>query len=151
MADFASGFLRKREKLRGPSQFYARWRTLARQHVEAAPLPAFAQVRACRSEDLSCCRMTTASAVSGKDGHNPLVSAKICVPVPKRLSAEFQQKTENELLGQKFCKFCRRSKPSKYDLFSRAPPAEKSFCERRFGASQRKFGLLMPIKRLFPR
>ena len=62
---FASGFLRTREKLRGPSQFYARWRTLARQHVEAAPLPAFAQVRACRSEDLSCCRMTTASAVSG--------------------------------------------------------------------------------------
>ena len=52
MADFALGSLRAREKVRDPSQFYVRWGTLARQRVEAGPLPAFAQVQACRSADL---------------------------------------------------------------------------------------------------
>ena len=47
------------------------------------------------------------AGAGGKDGHNPLVSAKICVLVPNRMNADFQQKTENELLVQKSTFFLR--------------------------------------------
>ena len=59
------GLSEDERKVRDPSQFYVRWGTLARQRVEAAPLPAFAQVQACRSADLQGCRTTTAAAVLG--------------------------------------------------------------------------------------